>query len=122
MTRNFILKTLLPYKENRKLCASQYGQCMYLTEDGRKCAVGMHLKQGEWQKFIGDVEGLDDEYSLEQILLAKARKQQIPLKVWEHMQSYHDALSVEEKPSNIRLIVERLEKSTGFKFEELLID
>ena len=46
----FILKTLLPYKEDNKKCATDGTFCVYLSKkNGNKCAVGLWMKKGEWQ-------------------------------------------------------------------------
>ena len=53
MKKEQILEILLPYKENVENCAvGSFGTCLYLTEDGKKCAVGKMLKEGAWQKAI----------------------------------------------------------------------
>lgn len=42
--------------------ASDGTTCVYLTNDGRKCAVGAILPEGEWQSFHGDVYELLENY------------------------------------------------------------
>lgn len=42
--------------------ASNGTSCVYLTNDGRKCAVGSILPEGEWQSFHGDVHELLENY------------------------------------------------------------
>ena len=48
MTKEFILKSLLPYKQNPELCGHNGSVCVYLTEDNKKCVIGQYMKEGEW--------------------------------------------------------------------------
>jgi hypothetical protein len=117
MTREFILNTLLGYKQDSSTCAvDKYGKCSYLTEDGKKCAIGKHLIDGEHQKLIGYVYQLNEKYGLNNILTEEAKKQEIPVIVWEIMQSYHDNIV---RNYSINDVVNKLEAETGFKFPEL---
>lgn len=114
-TRQFILDTLLPYKENPKLCAFEDGECLYLTEDGRKCAVGKHMKKGEWQQFHGGFSNLISSYPKESFLTKRALSHNLTDEIWSTMQSYHDDL----KDLESIYVVEDLEALTGLKFPEL---
>jgi hypothetical protein len=122
MTREFILNTLLPYKQDPTTCAIDGTNCLYLTKDGKKCAVGKHLIDGEHQNIKSWVYVLNDKYDLNNILTKEAKKQEIPLKVWGIMQSYHDKIATEQSFHNFHIIndvVNKLEEETGFKFPEL---
>lgn len=118
MTRKFILNTLLPYKENPSLCAfiKTDHLCMYLTEDGKKCAVGRYLKEGEHQQCRANVVELFKEYPPKDILTEEAFNQYIPTNVWLLMQRYHDKTATNHSVNDI---VAELENETGFKFDEL---
>ncbi len=119
MTREFILDTLLPYKENPSICGiNDNGNCLYVTNNHNKCAVGKHLIEGEHQYFEGDVYGIDTEYNLNNILTEEAQKQNIPLHIWDLMQSYHDSIA-KGRLNKINTIVIDLEKQTNFEFPEL---
>lgn len=98
-TQQFILNTLLPYKNNKELRAfnDELTRCCYLTKDGKKCTIGQYLKDGEWQQFRGSVFGLNKKYGLENILKEQALKQNLDLKTWELIQDYHDWLFVLHK-------------------------
>lgn len=116
MTREFILNTLLPYKEDVSKCAYENSFCKYLTNDGRKCAVGKHLIDGDHQRFEGSVGQLVNKYGW-YVFTKEAQDQKINLTAWSTMQRYHDSLSQTHRASN--MIVDYLEKLTGFEFPEL---
>lgn len=119
--RQFILDTLLPYKQDPKTCAFIGGKCLYLTKDGRKCAVGKHMKKGEWQKSENSISGLLGDIGLElkDILTKEAVEQGLTLREWNALQAYHDSIGFGDAYSDINLSVEHLEKVTGLKFPEL---
>ena len=95
MEKKFILDTLLPYKQDPTTCAKNgKGGCSYLTIDGRKCAVGKHLVDGEHQNSGLYAERLFTFYNPDDILTEEAKQQQIPIDVWEKMQSYHDYIAL----------------------------
>ena len=116
--REFILKTLLPYKEDRSKCAVSKiaGTCLYLTEDGKKCAVGVHLKKGKWQHFRKGYRSLIDNFGKNNIFKKSALKHELPDEAWDLMQKYHDALAI-GYGSETRL--EQLEKLLGISLPEL---
>lgn len=124
MRKEFILNTLIKYKEDRSKCAS-LGKvsCVYLhLKTGNKCAVGEHLIDGEHQHFNGSVDRLFDKYGFG-ILTQEAQEQQIPVNVWMEMQRYHDSIAYYgSKSKELPHIVETLEFKTGFKFPELLFN
>lgn len=128
MTKEFILETLLPYKEDVSLCSTESGICVYLTTDGRKCAVGKHLIDGPAQSYSGNVYSLDGRYCLNDILTEEAKEQNIPLLVWNSIQCYHDKLSylykcksdyLQYRINGVNEALDNLEESTNFKFPEL---
>lgn len=101
--KQFILDTLLPYKEDPNLCALEFDSdgnpnCLYKTSDGRKCAVGKHMKEGPWQEFRGDIGHLINsggeivvgEWPLERILTEEAYTMISDVKIWRAVQNYHD--------------------------------
>tara|TARA_R110000851_G_scaffold107744_1_gene228227 strand:+ start:4307 stop:4705 length:399 start_codon:yes stop_codon:yes gene_type:complete len=92
--KQFILDTLLPYKEDPTTCGYEVSSCLYLTGDGKKCAVGKHLITGEWQNHTGDYNGLIDTYNAEDIFTQEALDQKLPSRVWRAMQFYHDNLAL----------------------------
>lgn len=122
--RNFILKTLLVYIQDPKLIAFDGTYCKYLTKDGRKCAVGQHLKKGEWQKCSGTAGDIDDAWGLENVLKAKAKSMNIPTYVWEHIQDYHDNLSEAnfKGKQSVNEIVPKIEEDLGIKLPELYVN
>src|SRR6478752_232003 len=97
MTREFILNTLLPYKEDPSTCATNaFGNCMYLDDKGRKCALGKHMKEGPWQlEENKNINTLSDEYTLNHMLTDEALDQNISIDIWSTIQSYHDRIADE---------------------------
>jgi len=76
--KEFILNTLLPYKEDLSLRGVKEGKegtnnCCYLTDDGKKCAVGKHMKKGPWQYSSLSVKTLLESYDGSKILTKKQR-------------------------------------------------
>lgn len=56
--KEFALKTIAPYYSNPSTCGFNGISCLYLTEDGRKCAVG---------KYLVHPEAADNKQSLREI-------------------------------------------------------
>ena len=121
--KQFILDTLLPYKENPSLCAvNDKGKCVYLTKDGRKCAIGKHMKVGAWQKCVGDILDLTETYVLDDILKANAVKVGLANTDWYYMQQYHDKLATDKGVDNVNRALRNFEIHLGFKLPELYIN
>jgi len=119
MTREFILNTLLEYKQDPSKCAINDLNCMYLDQHtGNKCAVGKHLVNGGHQNFPGGVDRLFSFYDPEKILTKEAFDQKIPNEIWELMQNYHDVIAYRNYKS-INKVLNTLESYTNFKFPEL---
>lgn len=115
----FIIDTLLPYKEDPETRAvSRYDLCTYLTDDGKKCAIGKHLKEGNWQSYVGSVKALNEEFTLSEILTDEAKEQNFDLKDWFDMQNYHDTFNV-ESAANQHLI--RLEQNLNINLGVLYL-
>jgi len=66
-------------------------KCAYLTQDGRKCAVGKCLIDGSHQNFNGDVSNLVMKYGLDPILIEKYIGMEIAF--WMDLQDLHDTPS-----------------------------
>lgn len=114
-TRQFILDTLLPYKKNPELCAKDCGSCLYLTTDNRKCAVGKHMKKGEWQQFQEGFSNLISSYSKESFFTKRALSHNLTDDIWCTIQCYHDNLAEYGHVYGVG----QLESLTGLKFPEL---
>jgi hypothetical protein len=117
--KQFILDTLLPYKNNPATCAIDGVKCTYLTEDGRKCAVGKHMKKGKWQNSIKSPCGLDSSFGLDNILKKRAVEQGFTIFQWSSIQMYHDYVARNMGRSTINHEVKRLEESLGIELTEL---
>jgi hypothetical protein len=117
--RQFILDTLLPYKQDRNLCGYEGEDCMYLTLDGRMCAVGKHMREGEWQYSSDTIKHLVNTYTMSTILTENAVQVGLTLDEWELLQNYHDNLA---RGHGVHWAVSNLEKVTNLKFPELYAD
>lgn len=95
-SKQFILDTLLPYKKNPETCGYDAEEeiCLYLAPDGKKCAIGKHLKKGEWQDSTVYIGRIIEFYGLENIFKKPAIKQGFSLSVWSCIQGYHDCLAL----------------------------
>lgn len=131
--RQFILKTLLPYKDDKKKCSTilidkidgsgKRAKCVYLRRHNnpskeKRCAVGQHMIPGPWQDNISDFEGLTKEYNPSEFFTKEAQDQNLDNYTWTMIQMYHDRLALD---SSIGDIVYNLEEHTGVKFPELLL-
>jgi hypothetical protein len=119
--REFILNTLLPYKQDPTTCGYNMGACLYLTEDGRKCAVGKHMIDGKHQHYGGGVISLNRRYGLDNILTEEAKAIGLSVEEWEVMQEYHDAIAKRED-SALDFKVMSLENISELKFPELYLE
>jgi len=121
--RQFILDTLLPYKEDRSTCAidKETKFCMYLTDDGRKCAVGKHMKEGSWQQYTGDAITLLNKFTACEILKEEAFNMDISDEGWKLIQLYHDNLSL-NRVAQTNKYVRALEGYFETDLEELIIE
>ena len=120
-TKAFILKTLLPYKEDRSRCAFDGDKCSYLTSSGEKCALGMWLKKGEWQHEQLTGAALFEKYGKD-ILLKPARRVCLDMEDWTLIQNYHDERAHYNRLWLLNVIVGRLERSLGIDLPELMYD
>lgn len=116
--RQFILDTLLPYKNNPETCAHKNGRCLYLTESGNKCAVGKHMKKGKWQYSDKRIRPLLDEYT-DKIFTKKALKHELSWRVWDLMQGYHDSIVATKSLFTTNFYVKGIEESLGIELPEL---
>lgn len=118
--KQFILDTLLPYKENPKLCGydNKDSRCMYLMEDGRKCAVGKHMKEGEWQREKVSYNILVQRYEPTKFFTDEALAQNLSDDEWQYIQHYHDEVAAGYF-TLANNVLDHLEQSTGQTFPEL---
>ena len=116
--KQFILDTLLPYKQDPTTCAID-GACKYLTEDGRKCAVGKHMKKGKWQTKVMDVDSIDRKFGLDKVLKKSALKQGFTIEQWGLIQGYHDKCASYSHIEVMNFRVEKLEESLNITLTEL---
>lgn len=120
MTKEFLIKSLLPYKNDPSLCGYNYGNCVYLTEDNKKCAIGQYMKKGYWQSSIERVNTLlSTDNKIKKYMKAEWCKQNIPHDVATYMQYYHDHIANNNSKISINNIVDKLENITGFDLNEL---
>ena len=105
MTKQEILDTI--DKEFKGKAMSDYGDCFYLMEDGRKCAIGLFIPDNhEAQKYRWGIRELLRTYpSLLKHMPSK------DLDFLEDFQNWHDnlhhGLSVEDQKQELKDFVER---------------
>ena len=105
--KNFVLKTLLPYKEDPSTCGydKEENVCQYLTKEGKKCALGKWMKKGPWQNSGYDAYEILNEYNQQEVLLKPALEMDFSREVWEEIQGYHDYIALGEKTSALSALV-----------------
>ena len=121
--RQFILDTLLPYRNDPSLCSidKKTGYCLYLSEEGKTCAVGKHMKAGKWQKAIMGVEELVVNYSISDIFTVDAEEQNLTIFEWYYIQNYHDSIATGASIIQLNELLARFEKETNLLFPELYL-
>ena len=93
-TKQFIYDTLIPYFEDPSTCGYADNRCLYLTQSGQKCAVGKHMKPGEWQYSGNAIIDLVEDLKLKEILTEKAFEIIPNPKIWQTMQKIHDNMAI----------------------------
>lgn len=121
--RQFILDTLLPYKNDPSTCGydEEDGGCLYKTKLGQKCAVGKHIveKTFDYKEYNGSsVDDLFYDFG-DSFLTEEARKQELSVDIWTKMQNYHDNIALRKSSKTINNRLDLLEKATGLTFDEL---
>lgn len=124
MTKEFVLKSLLPYKLDTNKCAINDGTCMYLDDEtGNKCAIGQWMKEGEWQKEVVGIDTLLSEYN--EYKLKEVFEQEFidnyNTDLMFYMQRYHDQLA-EGNYKKVNEITTQLEIMIKEELEELKYD
>lgn len=118
--RQFILDTLLPYKNDPSLCAvDEEGNCVYLTKEGKKCALGVHMNNGVWQSMDMDAKGVLVRFGEHKVLKKEALEQKLTIEEWDLIQGCHDSFAKDTFILLKNKTIERLEKDTDLSFPEL---
>ena len=128
--KEFILGTLLPYKNDPTLCAidEKIGSCKYLTKDGKMCAVGKHLnndsihyKEIIVQFLTAGVTTLNNHFNLSNILKKEVLKYNLKTYQWELIQIIHDNYAVNGVSTHNSTVTE-LEVALEINLEELRLE
>ena len=90
--QEFIIDTLKPYFINSSTrgVRRQGGVCVYLSDNGNKCPIGIHMKRGEWQQYRGTASTLFNRYKMADILTDEALEQKFSITQWHSIQRIHD--------------------------------
>lgn len=87
-----VLKTVKEkYNINNRAVAKGSERCMYQTPEGRRCAVGMYMRDDMANAFAHadyDASTLDSLHNLDTLLKEEYRG--LPLEFWEDLQTLHD--------------------------------
>lgn len=119
--RQFILDSLLPYKLDSSKCGmNEYKSCLYLTKDGKKCAIGQYMKDGKWQEEQASIKTIWSEYRnhLKDVFTEDFLSSGLKLEEMDAMQQYHDNLAKDDI-WQLRRSLKTLEILSGFEFPEL---
>lgn len=121
--KEFILDTLLPYKEDNTKCAFEDDNCLYLTKDGKKCAIGKWMKDGIWQYELGtNISTLLKKFTIEEMMVDEFVQQNLSIELMTEMQLYHDYLSEPVLKSGANDAVSNMEKIIGEDLSELIVE
>lgn len=115
--KNFILKTLLPYKKDKTTCAIKNDECRYLI-NGKKCAVGQWLKKGKWQKSKQFASVMFETYGFD-ILFKRAKDMEFTINEWNFIQTYHDDIAFNRCAYEVNGTVRILEREFNVELPEL---
>ena len=84
-----VRETLMAYiKWPTKLRGKQLGICRYITDDGRKCAVGRCMLNPREHACAATVTSLSYRYNFDDLLKPEYRG--FPIQLWEELQTFHD--------------------------------
>ncbi len=119
--RQFILDTLLPFLQDPSTCAmDSNGNCRYLTEDGRKCALGKHIRP---EAYLPEMEGYGalmlDRHGMD-ILTDEAKQYNFTIDDWYAIQNIHDGLANRRGTLQMTRRIKELEEKMECEFPELL--
>lgn len=119
--KQFILDTLLPYKEDPSLCAYYDTACMYEAPNGNRCALGKHIvsTDPEVLEFKGGSEMLFACYKPEKILSKQALSFNIDIRGWEVIQHYHDTIGEDGYTKRLNSLVDIMESHFGVNLDNL---
>ena len=84
-----IEETVAYYSEDTTRRGYEYGECLYMTEGGKKCAVGRCMNDYALGKLKGVVEAVDDLENFQVLLKPEYRGHSI--RFWGALQGLHDA-------------------------------
>lgn len=121
--KKFILETLLEYKNDPEKCGYDKvkDMCMYLTPDGKKCAVGKHMREGIWQNYGGTVSDLFEKFSPKKVITKKAYEMGLTSYEWGMIQGYHDNLAKNDY-EEANFFLSKIETHFGTELNELRLE
>ena len=122
LKKQFILNTLMPYLLDPEIMGYNKEQksCLYLTKDGKKCAVGKHMRPGPWQHHPGSFAAMisGGPCTMEAILTEEAFNANLSVREWTCIQRVHD--DIREPRELLIQKVEDLEEVSGEDFGEMI--
>lgn len=108
---SLIEATILPYwKGERPYAFNGAKGCQYLTEEGNKCAFGLHLKE---EYLTDNIEGSSASdvlsYWVESPLKDEAREANLSPDQWDAIQVLHDTAAVKKGDTVLRSLLYKLD-------------
>lgn len=93
-----IMDTYNFYKNNPdQFSINEFGNCVYRTQDGKRCAVGRYMKEGKYQKFSGTASSLITSFTENEVFKPEVLGH--PLFFWDDLQTrLHDAPAKSKEP------------------------
>jgi len=114
--KEFALNAIKPYYKDPSICGFEGVNCVYLTEDGRKCVLGQYLLNPEKHAKSGSVASyILDGWRQADILKPEAVDMLTPQQ-WDHLQQIHDRIAKSFTRDKLEDVVDR---SGLFTMEEL---
>jgi hypothetical protein len=116
----FITKTLEPYFQDPDNCGHDGKRCQYRTKDGKKCAVGQHIRD---EAYSDTLEDNTASYILHpdrmDILTDEAIAQNLSISTWQCMQQIHDSIAQGWSRYTVLRNINRLSRLSGLDFQNL---
>lgn len=93
--KKFIVDTLLPYYEDPSTTgySESIDICSYLDEKGNKCALGKHMRKGDWQHELASASTIFGKYDKKEILTDEAYQMGLHDEDWTAIQNIHDTVA-----------------------------
>ena len=104
-TKEFALNAIKPYYKDPSICGFEGVNCVYLTEDGRKCVFGQYLLHPEQYARSGSVASYILSGCSQAEILKPEAVDMLTSQQWDRLQQIHDAIAKSYSREKLEYIV-----------------